>query len=97
MSGSWEKDARGGCPCLDRRVMDTICAMRHACLPLFLPQIIHTSVPTRPSWTCCSVRQVGAVVVVDVRSASRVGKGDLGCNAARIDRYLAALRAELGL
>ena len=44
------------------------------------------------------VRQVGAgVVVVDVRSASRLGKGDLGANAARIDKYLAALRAELKL
>jgi uncharacterized protein (DUF1499 family) len=35
--------------------------------------------------------------VVDVRSASRVGKGDLGCNAARIRALLAALRAELGM
>lgn len=44
------------------------------------------------------VRQASAAgeVVVDVRSASRVGKGDLGCNAARIDRLLAALRQELG-
>ncbi|PSC76451.1 hypothetical protein C2E20_0526 [Micractinium conductrix] len=39
----------------------------------------------------------GGGVVVDVRSASRVGKGDLGCNAARIRQYLAALRGELGL
>ena len=37
------------------------------------------------------------VVVVDVRSASRMGKGDLGANAARIGKYLEALRAELGL
>ena len=36
------------------------------------------------------------VVVVDVRSASRLGKGDLGANAARIGKYLEALRAELG-
>jgi uncharacterized protein (DUF1499 family) len=39
----------------------------------------------------------GQVVVVDVRSASRLGKGDLGANAARIGKYLEALRAELGL
>jgi uncharacterized protein (DUF1499 family) len=30
---------------------------------------------------------------VDIRSVSRVGGGDLGANAARIRRYLAALRA----
>lgn len=34
-------------------------------------------------------------MVVDVRSASRLGKGDLGANAARIQTYLAALQAEL--
>ena len=38
----------------------------------------------------------GAMIVVDVRSASRVGKGDLGANAARIAKYLEALKAELG-
>jgi hypothetical protein len=42
------------------------------------------------------LREQGGSVVVDVRSASRVGKGDLGANAARIRSYLAALRAELG-
>lgn len=41
------------------------------------------------------VRQAGGDVAVDVRSASRVGKGDLGANAARIQSYLAALQAEL--
>ncbi len=30
---------------------------------------------------------------IDVRSVSRVGRGDFGVNAARISRYLAALRA----
>ena len=39
---------------------------------------------------------MGGDVVVDVRSASRMGKGDLGANAARIQAYLGALRAELG-
>lgn len=39
----------------------------------------------------------GGGLVVDVRSASRVGKGDLGANAARIGKYLEALRHELGL
>lgn len=43
------------------------------------------------------MRRAGGGVVVDVRSASRLGKGDLGCNAARIGAYLAALRRELGL
>ncbi|KAL4434132.1 hypothetical protein ABPG75_000573 [Micractinium tetrahymenae] len=45
------------------------------------------------------VRQApgGGSVLVDVRSASRVGKGDLGANAARIGKYLAVLRRELGL
>ncbi|EFN57816.1 hypothetical protein CHLNCDRAFT_143218 [Chlorella variabilis] len=42
------------------------------------------------------VQQKGGDVVVDVRSASRLGKGDLGANAARIAKYLAALRALLG-
>lgn len=50
--------------------------------------------PARPP---CRVRQVGGDVVVDVRSASRVGKGDLGTNARRIAAYLAALGRELGL
>ncbi len=45
----------------------------------------------------CRVRQEGQEVAVDVRSASRVGKGDLGKNAARIREYLGALRKELGL
>ncbi|GAB4816922.1 hypothetical protein N2152v2_003968 [Parachlorella kessleri] len=42
-------------------------------------------------------RQEGTDVVVDVRSASRLGKGDLGKNAARIREYLAALQKELSL
>ncbi|GMH36758.1 hypothetical protein BSKO_04631 [Bryopsis sp. KO-2023] len=33
----------------------------------------------------------GSGVVVDMRSKSRVGKGDLGANAARIREYFAAL------
>ncbi len=33
---------------------------------------------------------------VDVRSVSRVGRSDVGANAARIRRYLAALAAKLG-
>lgn len=32
---------------------------------------------------------------VDVRSASRVGKGDLGKNAQRVGEFYAALRAKL--
>jgi uncharacterized protein (DUF1499 family) len=43
------------------------------------------------------VRQEGSGAVVDVRSASRLGMGDLGKNAARIREYLAALQRELGL
>lgn len=43
------------------------------------------------------VRQEGAVVVVDARSASRLGKGDLGKNAARLRDYLGAVKKELGL
>ncbi|MEZ4269435.1 MAG: DUF1499 domain-containing protein [Myxococcota bacterium] len=39
----------------------------------------------------------GGKVAVDVRSRSRVGKGDLGANAKRIAGFLSALRAELGL
>ena len=37
--------------------------------------------------------QEGAGTRVDVRSKSRVGKGDLGVNAKRIDEFLAALKA----
>jgi hypothetical protein len=37
----------------------------------------------------------GGRVVVDVRSRSRVGKGDLGANAQRITAYLRALTEEL--
>lgn len=33
---------------------------------------------------------------VDVRSKSRVGQGDMGANAARIRRFIAALEARLG-
>lgn len=57
--------------------------------------------PPPPRRQRCRVRQVpgggGSGIAVDVRSASRLGKGDLGANAARIDTYLAALRRELGL
>ncbi|PNW84380.1 hypothetical protein CHLRE_03g143847v5 [Chlamydomonas reinhardtii] len=37
----------------------------------------------------------GVVLRVDVRSASRVGKGDLGTNAARIKGFLGQLKEEL--
>ncbi|MDN3518928.1 DUF1499 domain-containing protein [Aquisalimonas lutea] len=37
------------------------------------------------------LRQAGDEVVIDVRSASRIGRGDLGVNAARIREYLATL------
>lgn len=37
----------------------------------------------------------GGEVAVDVRSRSRVGKGDLGANAQRITAFLSALRAAL--
>lgn len=37
------------------------------------------------------VRPDGIGTVVDVRSKSRLGRGDLGANAARIDRFLARL------
>ncbi|KAG2439923.1 hypothetical protein HXX76_004042 [Chlamydomonas incerta] len=37
----------------------------------------------------------GTVLRVDVRSASRVGKGDLGTNAARIKVFLRQLKEEL--
>jgi uncharacterized protein (DUF1499 family) len=37
------------------------------------------------------------IVVVDVRSVSRVGMSDLGTNAARIRAYLSALKTKLGL
>lgn len=38
------------------------------------------------------VREQGAGARVDVRSKSRDGRGDLGANAKRIERFLAALR-----
>lgn len=41
------------------------------------------------------VRADGNGSVVDVRSTSRVGRSDLGANAARIERFVAALRARL--
>lgn len=41
------------------------------------------------------VRADGAGSVVDVRSASRVGQGDLGANAARIRAFLADLKQRL--
>ncbi|KAG2495383.1 hypothetical protein HYH03_006651 [Edaphochlamys debaryana] len=39
--------------------------------------------------------RAGAVVRVDVRSRSRVGKGDLGANGERIRQYLGRLGVEL--
>jgi uncharacterized protein (DUF1499 family) len=39
------------------------------------------------------VRADGAGARIDVRSKSRLGRGDLGTNARRIRRYLEALRA----
>lgn len=41
------------------------------------------------------VRPEGTGSKIDMRSRSRVGKGDFGANAARIDRYFAALDAAL--
>lgn len=41
------------------------------------------------------VREAGGVSRVDVRSKSRVGRSDLGQNAKRISKILAALRADL--
>jgi uncharacterized protein (DUF1499 family) len=40
-------------------------------------------------------REVGARVRVDVRSKSRLGRGDLGTNARRIRRFLARTRRHL--
>lgn len=42
------------------------------------------------------VKKEGSVVVVDGRSRSRLGRGDLGANAARIEGFLADLKRELG-
>jgi uncharacterized protein (DUF1499 family) len=41
------------------------------------------------------VRAEGTGARVDVRSVSRVGRSDLGANAARMRPYLASLRAAL--
>lgn len=41
------------------------------------------------------VRAEGSGSVIDVRSTSRVGLGDLGANAARIESYLAAVEGQL--
>jgi len=43
------------------------------------------------------IRQDGDEAVVDMRSKSRDGKGDLGANARRIRNYLGALQEKLGL
>lgn len=40
--------------------------------------------------------QDAASLRVDMRSASRLGKGDLGANANRIQAYMAALSSRLG-
>ena len=42
------------------------------------------------------VTPAGSVSRVDLRSSSRVGRSDFGVNAARIGRYLQALRAAAG-
>ncbi len=42
------------------------------------------------------VQAEGTGTRVDVRSVSRVGRSDLGANARRVKRYLAALSARLG-
>ena len=42
------------------------------------------------------VRAEGATSRIDVRSRSRVGRGDLGTNARRIRRFLDAVRARGG-
>jgi hypothetical protein len=47
--------------------------------------------PTLISLCCCRIKEVEGSCTVDVRSASRVGKGDMGCNANRIRAFLKAL------
>lgn len=52
------------------------------------------------SVTVCSDKHIcgagdGEKSVVDMRSKSRIGKGDLGANAARITEYFAAVMAQL--
>ncbi len=42
------------------------------------------------------VRSQGTGSLVDMRSSSRLGKGDFGANAERIESFFAALRARLG-
>ncbi len=42
------------------------------------------------------VASINGQTRVDVRSKSRVGRGDMGANAARVRAYLAELEAELG-
>jgi uncharacterized protein (DUF1499 family) len=42
------------------------------------------------------VRPDGQGTRVDMRSKSRVGKGDLGANAERIDQFLQALASRVG-
>jgi hypothetical protein len=41
------------------------------------------------------IREVGTEVIVDIRSRSRVGRGDLGANARRIRLFLSNLEARL--
>jgi len=43
------------------------------------------------------IRPQGGESRVDIRSKSRVGRGDLGANARRIRRFLSALRAAAGV
>ena len=49
----------------------------------------------RDDWVVRVSELRGGGAVVDMRSRSRVGKGDLGANAARIRAFLAALKGEL--
>ncbi|MEW5298304.1 MAG: hypothetical protein WDW36_001444 [Sanguina aurantia] len=51
---------------------------------------------TEPPVMAATAGQDAASLRVDMRSASRLGKGDLGANANRIQAYMAALTARLG-
>lgn len=43
------------------------------------------------------IRQTGDEAIIDMRSKSRVGKGDFGANARRIRNYLRAVQRDLGV
>ncbi|CAD7702965.1 unnamed protein product [Ostreobium quekettii] len=49
----------------------------------------------KDDWVVRVAELRGGGAVVDMRSRSRLGKGDLGANAARIRTFLAALKGEL--